>query len=270
MAFLESSKSSSKDRAEALDLLGPPVFLGGTSTILGICLTGFCVTYVFQTFFRYLMTILILAVWFGLVVMPVVCALIGPKSRREAIVGEGATRGGGVTDAPISVFGRRADGYRHKRSFPFTSLVAERRAGFYSKIGLPAGSPLDARRVCRFSVADGGTMTPSRVVPPRSHSPSHYRRSEDISASTAPSTHPVQRGSPRPRMRRSPCSAGRASGTELSARDVASPSHSQLGDQAPRLLARTPRVYRRYPSEGTSHAVDIHLSHPRVDASAPT
>ena len=89
---------------EALDLLGPPVFLGGTSTILGICLTGFCVTYVFQTFFRYLMTILILAVWFGLVVMPVVCALIGPKSRRsEAIVAKEDLEA--VTDAPISVSG---------------------------------------------------------------------------------------------------------------------------------------------------------------------
>ena len=45
VAFLESSKGTSKERAvEALDLLGPPVFLGGTSTILGICLTGFCVT----------------------------------------------------------------------------------------------------------------------------------------------------------------------------------------------------------------------------------
>ena len=104
VAFLESSKPTSKDRAvEALDLLGPPVFLGGTSTILGICLTGFCVTYVFQTFFRYLMTILILAVWFGLVVMPVVCALIGPKSRREAIVAKEDLEA--VTDAPISVSG---------------------------------------------------------------------------------------------------------------------------------------------------------------------
>ena len=109
VAFLESSKPTSKDRAvEALDLLGPPVFLGGTSTILGICLTGFCVTYVFQTFFRYLMTILILAVWFGLVVMPVVCALIGPKSRREAIVAKEDLEA--VADAPISVLGRRADG----------------------------------------------------------------------------------------------------------------------------------------------------------------
>ena len=79
------------------------MFLGGTSTILGICLTGFCVTYVFQTFFRYLMTILILAVWFGLVVMPVVCALVGPKSRREAIVAKEDLEA--VTDAPISVSG---------------------------------------------------------------------------------------------------------------------------------------------------------------------
>ena len=80
------------------------MFLGGTSTILGICLTGFCVTYVFQTFFRYLMTILILAVWFGLVVMPVVCALIGPKSRRsEAVVAKDPEAL--VGDAPISVSG---------------------------------------------------------------------------------------------------------------------------------------------------------------------
>ena len=65
----------------------------------------------FQTFFRYLMTILILAVWFGLVVMPVVCALIGPKSRREAIVAkEDLEARDGRSRPPISVLGRRADG----------------------------------------------------------------------------------------------------------------------------------------------------------------
>mmetsp|Transcript_24051 Transcript_24051/g.72159 ORF Transcript_24051/g.72159 Transcript_24051/m.72159 type:complete len:896 (-) Transcript_24051:96-2783(-) len=84
-AFLEAPGDSKKARAtEALDALGPSVFKGGTSTILGICLTGFCVTYVFQVFFRYLMTILVLALWFGLAVMPVLCALVGPAARHAA------------------------------------------------------------------------------------------------------------------------------------------------------------------------------------------
>lgn len=81
-AFLESRKPTARERAvDALDLLGPSIFLGGTSTILGICITGFCLTYVFQVFFRYLMTILVLSLWFGLAVMPVACALLAPRAR---------------------------------------------------------------------------------------------------------------------------------------------------------------------------------------------
>ena len=91
-AFLESSKPTSRERAvEALDLLGatrrrscgrirsicaaaasvrsaprprhrvtrparpagPSIFLGGTSTLFGIGLTGLSITYVFQTFFKH-------------------------------------------------------------------------------------------------------------------------------------------------------------------------------------------------------------------------
>ena len=45
----------------------------------------------------------VLTFYFGLVVMPVVCALIGPKSRREAVVEKEDLEA--VTDAPISVSG---------------------------------------------------------------------------------------------------------------------------------------------------------------------
>ena len=86
-AFLESRQPSRHDRAqEALAKLGPSVFRGGVSTILGIAITGFCVPYIFLTFFRYLMTILVLSLWNGLAVMPVVCSLIGPMPDHDIIV----------------------------------------------------------------------------------------------------------------------------------------------------------------------------------------
>lgn len=78
-AFLDSRESTRRERArEALEKLGPSVFKGGFSTICGIIVTGACLTYVFQTFFRYLMTILILALYNGLAVVPVICSFIGP------------------------------------------------------------------------------------------------------------------------------------------------------------------------------------------------
>jgi len=78
-AFLDSRAETRDLRAkEALGKLGPSVFRGGVSTILGIAITGFTVSYIFFAFFRLLMTILILALWNGLAVMPVVCSLIGP------------------------------------------------------------------------------------------------------------------------------------------------------------------------------------------------
>ncbi|KAH8050249.1 hypothetical protein JL722_11453 [Aureococcus anophagefferens] len=40
------------------------------SAVLGISMCGFCKTYVFRTFFNYLITILLLALWFGLATMP--------------------------------------------------------------------------------------------------------------------------------------------------------------------------------------------------------
>ncbi|KAJ8614618.1 hypothetical protein CTAYLR_008988, partial [Chrysophaeum taylorii] len=78
-AYLDSRASTRRERARvALEKLGPSVFKGGISTITGVVITGGCITYIFLSFFRYLMTILVLALFNGLAVMPVVCSLIGP------------------------------------------------------------------------------------------------------------------------------------------------------------------------------------------------
>lgn len=78
-AFLESRAPTRNERArDALKTLAPSVFKGGFSTILGIAITGLCITYIFQTFFRYLLTILVLALYCGLALMPVLCSLVGP------------------------------------------------------------------------------------------------------------------------------------------------------------------------------------------------
>ncbi|KAJ8604481.1 hypothetical protein CTAYLR_000973 [Chrysophaeum taylorii] len=83
-AFLESRRPTRQGRAcHALETLGPSVFKGGFSTILGIAITGACVTYVFRTFFNYLMTILILALYSGLCLMPVICSLVGPMPTHD-------------------------------------------------------------------------------------------------------------------------------------------------------------------------------------------
>ena len=80
-AFLESQYGSRHDRVvDALTKLGPSVFRGGISTILGIAITGACITYVFASFFKYLMTILCLALWNGVALMPVLLSLVGPPS----------------------------------------------------------------------------------------------------------------------------------------------------------------------------------------------
>ena len=83
-AFLDSRKPTRRQRAsEAIAKLGPSVFRGGLSTIVGIATLGFCVTYIYLRFFRYLMTILVLALWNGLAVMPVLCSLIGPMPTHD-------------------------------------------------------------------------------------------------------------------------------------------------------------------------------------------
>mmetsp|Transcript_4751 Transcript_4751/g.14872 ORF Transcript_4751/g.14872 Transcript_4751/m.14872 type:complete len:305 (+) Transcript_4751:2160-3074(+) len=62
----------------ALDQLGSSVFRGNFSTLLSVLVIGLGRTYAFQTFFWYLTTIMVLAIWFGLAVAPATLAVLGP------------------------------------------------------------------------------------------------------------------------------------------------------------------------------------------------
>lgn len=62
----------------ALDQLGGSVFRGTLSTLVGVTVMAGTTTYVFQTFWMYLTTIMLLALWFGLAVAPAVLAVLGP------------------------------------------------------------------------------------------------------------------------------------------------------------------------------------------------
>ena len=74
----------------------------------------------FQVFFRYLMTILVLSLWFGLAVMPVACALLAPSARHATTKGDAlpapATKEDsfladaldGAADAPLALTGAPA------------------------------------------------------------------------------------------------------------------------------------------------------------------
>ena len=83
-AFLDSRLESRHLRAkEAIANLGAAVFRGQASTIAGLAITAFCATWVFRSFFRYLTTILLLSLWNGLALMPVLCSIIGPMPSHQ-------------------------------------------------------------------------------------------------------------------------------------------------------------------------------------------
>jgi len=64
--------------AYALARIGSAVFRGNFSTLLGVLVIGLARGYVFKTFFWYLTTIMVLAIWFGLAVAPCALAVLGP------------------------------------------------------------------------------------------------------------------------------------------------------------------------------------------------
>lgn len=80
-AFIHAppSLATGRERARyALDELGGSVFKGILSTLVGISVIAGTTTYVFQSFWQYLTTIMVLALWFGLAVAPVTLSLLGP------------------------------------------------------------------------------------------------------------------------------------------------------------------------------------------------
>ncbi|KFV99859.1 Patched domain-containing protein 3, partial [Fulmarus glacialis] len=70
--FVTSGESSANQRAiEALYLLGYPIFQGAVSTILGVVVLAAAKTYIFRTFFKIMLLVILFGVLHGLVFIPV-------------------------------------------------------------------------------------------------------------------------------------------------------------------------------------------------------
>ncbi|KFV39791.1 Patched domain-containing protein 3, partial [Gavia stellata] len=71
-AFVTSGESSANKRAiEALALLGYPVLQGAVSTILGVVVLAAAKTYIFRTFFKIMLLVILFGALHGLVFIPV-------------------------------------------------------------------------------------------------------------------------------------------------------------------------------------------------------
>eukprot|EP00803_Ostreobium_quekettii_P005975 evm.model.scf_1009.2 EVM.evm.TU.scf_1009.2 scf_1009:10842-19479(+) len=72
---------SRRERAQkALYHIGGEVFSGALTTYLAVCALAFAKHYIFRAFFKMLTVIILGGVWHGLVLLPVVLALVGPPS----------------------------------------------------------------------------------------------------------------------------------------------------------------------------------------------
>ena len=77
-AFISSTKTIVHDRViDALCTVGVSVLLGGISTFLGMLVTGFSDSEIFQIFFRMFLGIVVFGLFNGMVVLPVLLSLFG-------------------------------------------------------------------------------------------------------------------------------------------------------------------------------------------------
>ncbi|GMH38046.1 hypothetical protein BSKO_05930 [Bryopsis sp. KO-2023] len=78
-AFMTNQGSRKQRSAKALHQIGGEVFSGACTTWLAIVIMGSATHYIFQTFFKMFFCIVVVGVWHGLVVLPVLLGYFGPK-----------------------------------------------------------------------------------------------------------------------------------------------------------------------------------------------
>ena len=76
-----ADQNQSKDERIKITLeeMGPPVFNGGFSTFLAFSLLAFSTSQTFTIFFKVFFLIVTFGLYNGLVVLPVILSLVGPK-----------------------------------------------------------------------------------------------------------------------------------------------------------------------------------------------
>ena len=66
--------------ALALEHIGGEVFSGGATTFLAVVIAAAAEHYIFGVFFKMFSAIVVFGLWHGIVVLPVILGLMGPKA----------------------------------------------------------------------------------------------------------------------------------------------------------------------------------------------
>lgn len=81
-AYLTSQSHKRKDRVrDALELAGGPIINGALSTIIGLFMLIFSNSFIFQSFFKVLFTVIAFGLIHAVLFLPVFLSVIGPKVR---------------------------------------------------------------------------------------------------------------------------------------------------------------------------------------------
>lgn len=83
-SFLVVSGTRVERARKALQHIGGEVFSGGLTTFLGVVIMGAASHYIFRTFFKMWMCIIVMGLWHGLVILPIVLSFIGPAANLDA------------------------------------------------------------------------------------------------------------------------------------------------------------------------------------------
>ncbi|CAJ0939887.1 unnamed protein product, partial [Mesorhabditis belari] len=82
-AYSQSYGTAHERAVESLEALGWPVFLGASSTILGICVLTLVDSYIVQIFFKTVFLVISFSMLHGLLFLPIILMFIIPEERRR-------------------------------------------------------------------------------------------------------------------------------------------------------------------------------------------
>ena len=97
-SFMEAVGTRQERAHLALSTIGPSVFNGGMSTLLATIIMVTAKTYVFQSFGKMFALIVFFGVYFGMMVLPVLLSIIGPKSIKPTLVAAVVAQAAGGTE----------------------------------------------------------------------------------------------------------------------------------------------------------------------------
>ena len=101
--FLTCDEENRNKRIEkTLINIGPAVWNGGFSTFLAFVLLITSKSYVFQTFFKIFFLVVFFGLYNGMVFLPVILSLIGPKPYKNEIVSKVTLKTGNTSAACVT------------------------------------------------------------------------------------------------------------------------------------------------------------------------